>query len=415
MDWAITAGKRSGIVTTTSITDATPACLYAHSPNRSYECDSRIPIGLRATYSDIARQLIEQAPGNLLNVIMGGGKHMMGSTDPLIVRNQPKFSGSVESYCRRTDGRNLISEWLALNVSSTSSARKFVRNAAELEAIDAENVDHVLGLFADHHMSYSAVRDRSLATGEPTLADMTRRAIDMLHRNGSSASTGFVLVVEGGRIDHAHHQNYARLALQEMIEFDKAVETAINATTATADGTLADTLIIVTADHSHAMTLNGYPTRGNDILGFVNEATATGPYETLSYANGPGFDAHRLSANQLANGVLARDETWRLVDSIDDFERDSPIYQHQAMISLEDETHGGEDVPVYAHGPGARLIAGAFEQNYVAYAISYASCIGPMRNENAKCAQNGSLMVKAGALKWVYLLVTSIVCWRSML
>lgn len=68
------------------------------------------------------------------------------------------------------------------------------------------------------------------------------------------------LKVEGGLIDQAHHKNYARLALGESAEFDKAVEVAINMTG-------PDTLIIVTADHSHAFTMNGYAKRGNDILG----------------------------------------------------------------------------------------------------------------------------------------------------
>lgn len=68
------------------------------------------------------------------------------------------------------------------------------------------------------------------------------------------------LKVEGGLIDQAHHKNYARLALGEAAEFDRAIEVAINMTG-------PDTLILVTADHSHAFTINGYAKRGNDVLG----------------------------------------------------------------------------------------------------------------------------------------------------
>lgn len=88
---------------------------------------------------------------------------------------------------------------------------------------------------------------------------MTETAIRMLQKN----SNGFVLMVEGGRIDHAHHNNTPGLALSELIELDEAVEGAMKLTSSD------DTLIIVTADHSHAMTLNGYPDRGADILGKV--------------------------------------------------------------------------------------------------------------------------------------------------
>lgn len=67
--------------------------------------------------------------------------------------------------------------------------------------------------------------------------------------------------MEGGRIDHAHHKNYARLALDEAAEFDDAVKTVLDNTNP------EETLIIVTADHSHSFTINGYPLRNNDILG----------------------------------------------------------------------------------------------------------------------------------------------------
>jgi alkaline phosphatase len=72
---------------------------------------------------------------------------------------------------------------------------------------------------------------------------------------------GYVLMVEGGRIDHGHHANYAQMALHEASELDDAVAYAVSNTSP------ADTLIIVTADHSHSFTINGYPNRGNDILG----------------------------------------------------------------------------------------------------------------------------------------------------
>lgn len=107
---------------------------------------------------------------------------------------------------------------------------------------------------------------------------------------------------------------------------------------------MEETLIIVTADHSHSFSLNGYPSRGNDILGFGNnlDSPKTDAYETLSYVNGPGFFYHRRNDSKSVN------ETWRNVE--DDKTRGDPFYKHFAGIYLKDETHGGEDVGVYAIG-----------------------------------------------------------------
>lgn len=92
----------------------------------------------------------------------------------------------------------------------------------------------------------------------------------------------FFQYIPGGRIDHAHHDNYAHLALDETVEYSKAVKKAQSLTNE------EDTLIVVTADHAHTMTVAGYPSRGNDILGVVDTTKAMDgiPYTTISYANG---------------------------------------------------------------------------------------------------------------------------------
>ena len=117
-------------------------------------------------------------------------------------------------------------------------------------------LDYLLGLFSPGHMPYALERDQS-PTGTPTIKQMTAKAIEML----SNKPSGYVLMVEGGRIDHGHHANFAKMALHETAEFDDAIAYAAEHTNP------RDTLIIVTADHSHAFTINGYPVRGNDILG----------------------------------------------------------------------------------------------------------------------------------------------------
>jgi len=127
-------------------------------------------------------------------------------------------------------------------------------------------------------MRYEMERDQT-ADGEPSLEEMTEAAIKVLRKDPN----GFVLLVEGGRIDHAHHDNFAGMALHETLAFEKAIAKAIELLPK------EETLIMVTADHAHTLTINGYPTRGNPILGVVasNDTYGT-PYTTLLYGNGPG-------------------------------------------------------------------------------------------------------------------------------
>lgn len=95
------------------------------------------------------------------------------------------------------------------------------------------------------------VVEQQLESEEPTLSQMTDAAIDILSTN----ENGFFLFVEGGLIDSAHHDTHARLALDETSELSKAVEVARSRLNSD------DTLIVVTADHSHTMTYSGYPVR----------------------------------------------------------------------------------------------------------------------------------------------------------
>lgn len=124
-------------------------------------------------------------------------------------------------------------------------------------------------------MAYNLLANKTL---EPTLVEMVEKSIEVL----SKGNNGYYLFVEGGRIDWAHHFNQAHLALDETVMLSKAVARAMELTSRD------DTLIVVTSDHSHTMTLNGYPKRGSDILGHPKKASGDKmPYSTLSYANGP--------------------------------------------------------------------------------------------------------------------------------
>ena len=133
-------------------------------------------------------------------------------------------------------------------------------------------------------MEYEADRAKDKG-GEPSLAEMTEAAIKRLQQD----EDGFVLMVEGGRIDHAHHEGNAARALEDYVAFDAAIKKALELTSR------EDTLIVVTADHSHTFIISGYPKRGNPILGLAvdvdGEMMTGGRRQALydaGYANGPG-------------------------------------------------------------------------------------------------------------------------------
>lgn len=125
-----------------------------------------------------------------------------------------------------------------------------------------------------------------------------------------------------------------------MAELDDAIAAALRQIN------LQETLIIVTADHSHAFTMNGYPIRGNDILGLTTSTGSKTKFETLSYANGPGFNYHRINESRES---VDTESTWRNLEN-NNPEKSNPFYKHFASRYLKDETHGGEDVGVYAIG-----------------------------------------------------------------
>eukprot|EP00057_Strongylocentrotus_purpuratus_P020470 XP_011674944.1 PREDICTED: intestinal-type alkaline phosphatase 1-like [Strongylocentrotus purpuratus] len=205
---------------------------------------------------------------------------------------------------------------------------------------------------------------------DPSLADMTEKAIRILQKE----EKGFFLAVEGGRIDHAHHAGNAYNALGDTIAISYAVAKALEITD---DG---DTLIIVTADHAHTMGIAGYPDRGNPVLGLSGyDGSDKLPYTTLGYLNGPGGDAVRDSYINTGMRTIFNDS----IDTVIRFNYSSYFfsiitenrdYKQEAIVPLSSETHGGDDVAIYASGPRAHLFHGVQEQNYIAHVMRNAGC-----------------------------------------
>lgn len=240
--WAQKAKKSTGLVTTARVTHASPAGVYAHTANRQWENDFKVKANNCSTEvnPDIAVQLLENPEGRNLKVVLGGGRAQFRDVNASDEEGKPGY---------RTDGRDLIKEWLEIQ-RDYGRTSKYVWSRKALQNLNTEKTDYLLGLFTPDHIPFHGDRRRQhLEDSIPSLTEMTVAAIKMLKKE----KNGYFLFVEGARIDMAHHETKARKALEETEEFANAVQTARNMTSE------EDTLIIVTSDHSHTMTINGYP------------------------------------------------------------------------------------------------------------------------------------------------------------
>ncbi|WP_223620425.1 alkaline phosphatase [Lysobacter sp. ESA13C] len=357
---AASSGLATGVVTTTRVTHATPGATFSHSADRNWENDMDLPEKAKAEgCADIARQMIESPYGTGPDVLLGGGRGNFMTVE----QRDPEYDDKVG---QRLDGRDLIATWKQRHPGGS-----YVWNAKQFAA--APKDQPLFGLFEPDHMQFSHDRPQDGA-GEPSLAEMTTAAIERLKR--IKGDKGFVLLVEGGRIDHAHHLGNAYRALTDTIALSEAVEAANQATSAD------DTLILVTADHSHTLSFVGYPVRGNPMLGKVRGSSgeegdpgdyardALGmPYTTLSYSNGPGYVGasaqqpegphrypHTVSGTQMAE--KGRPDLSK-VDTA------HPDYMQEALVPTNAETHGGDDVGIWARGPGSDAVRGSVEQNTI--------------------------------------------------
>jgi alkaline phosphatase len=137
--------------------------------------------------------------------------------------------------------------------------------------------------------------------------------------------------------------------------------------------------VVVTADHSHTMTIAGYPKRDNPILGVVVDVDGKKvlagdgkPYTTLGFANGPGGVFPSLKEGETASAALPAG----IRPDLSDVDTEAHDFIQQSGVPLASETHGGEDVAIYASGPQAYLFGGTVDENYIYHVLSKASGLG---------------------------------------
>jgi alkaline phosphatase len=244
LEYSKARGKSTGLVTTTYLTHPTPACFGAHDTSRNN----------RNTIADDYRR--ETRP----NVLFGGGSYGMDVLD------------------------------------SATAGYTVVTDYASMQALDTENVDMVSGEFGIGHMPY----EPDLGS-LPHLSEMTATALSIL----DNEPNGFFLMVEGGRIDHACHENNIQQAILETLEFDNAVQVAIDWAVGR-----TDTLILVTADHETGW-LTVLANNGAGVLPTVNWGRIGGQLTTHSAANVPVY-AWGVNA-EMVFGVMDNTEMFGLV------------------------------------------------------------------------------------------------------
>ena len=254
-EMAMARGKSVGVITTTSVTDATPAAFLAHAGSRNEE-------------AGIAGQI---AAGGA-TVVMGGGR----------------------KYFKREDGKDLIEE----------ARGKGFDVVFDKEALRAHQGGRVLGLFADGDLPYEGEK---VAYETPSLTEMFDAALRML----TADPDGFVLVVEGGLIDHAEHENLLGAALDELLWMDSTLGHAMDYQRS--DSTLT---IVVTADHN---------------------------------TGGPAFTS-----------------TERGYPPADDMEA---LIREGTYLRWLSGNHTSTMVPLFAHGPGEVLFSGIRDNTYINHAI----------------------------------------------
>lgn len=343
-EMAETLGMATGAITTARLTHATPGATYAHIANRDWESDADMPPeAVSAGCADIARQLVEMSYGDGLEVAMGGGRsYFLPDT-----MSDPE---NTDKKGKRKDGKDLTKAWL----DRYGDKGAYVWNSEQFAAVDTAATDHLLGLFEPSHMRYEHNRPTDKA-GEPSLAEMTEKTIDILSRDPD----GYVLLIEGGRIDHASHESNAYRTLSDGVAMNEAVKAVLRKVD------LDETLVVVTGDHSHTLTIAGYAKRGNPILGIsvgVDDEPIYGEdgktYTTIGFANGPGG-----ADKPVERPMLTSEETTK------------PDFVQHSLVPLGSETHGGEDLGIYAIGPWAHLFQGTVEENYTFHVMNYAAKI----------------------------------------
>ena len=318
LEAASAAGYATGLVATSRITHATPAAFAAHVESRADE-----------------EEIAAQFPDSGVDLLFGGGLSV--------------FDGNPAA------GDDLLA---AMAASGWATAR----TRAGYDALDALPAAAVL---APSHLAYEIDRGE---TDQPSLAEMTAKALDLLAASPGGRERGFFVMVEGSRIDHAGHANDPAAHLRDVLAYDAAVAAALD--WARRDG---NTLVVSTADHE-----TGGMTLGRDGAYVWDPApllAATASFEAMTARLAAGDDPAAVVRQGLAldelppgtedaiRGAVASGDPYALGPVVRD------LISQPAGVGWTTGGHTAVDVGLYAWGPGARLFHGRMANDAVGRAL----------------------------------------------
>ena len=336
------AGMAVGFITTARITDATPAGIYGHVPDRKME-------------NLLADQLVEFMP----DVAMGGSlRH---------------FIPKGEKKSKREDDKNLVE-------AMKTKGYTYVAHAANLKAVDLAKCEKLFGLFAMSNMAYDIDRQNDAKLGaQPTIADMTRATLAIVARNPK----GFFVMIEGGRIDHACHTHDLKASIEDTIAFDAAVEAALDF-----QKSHPDVLVLVTADHETGGLGLG---RGAEYacnvpavepikhsLEYITKHVEKNPDKVADIVKSAGFEL-----TEAEQAILAKNAAETKTGSVVQFTDGDPktydkyaspwisyalgqIESERAKVGWTTYAHTEQPVITYAAGPGSSEFSGHYDNTDIA-------------------------------------------------
>ena len=329
LEGARLTGRATGLVATANIQHASPAAFSAHTFDRG-------------RYNDIGEQQVYQ---DIDVVLAGGEQHLLPMADGRGVRQDN------EDLVRVLQGKGY----------------DFVRTRAQMHAASGTKL---FGMFARDDMVYDLDRAQ-FAPDQPSLAEMTRKAIDVLSRSEKGQRHGFFLFVEGSKVDWAAHANDPAGVISDLAAYDEAVKVALDF--ARADG---QTLIISTSDHGNGGLTIGrreatrYATTDDDSLVTpLRRATLTGEGLARLMAQDKS-EAHirdvlarhwgvqDLSAQEVQAIQTAPPQTWLQYVL-------GPMLSSRAGVGWTTNGHTGGDPFLYSFGPGQ--VSGLWENTALAH------------------------------------------------
>ncbi|KAK2757037.1 hypothetical protein FQN54_005006 [Arachnomyces sp. PD_36] len=328
------AGYMTGLVVTTRITDATPACFAAHVNQRGYE-------------DRIAEQEVGEHPlGRVVDLMLGGGRCFF-------------LPNTTEGSCR-SDDRDII-ELAKDNQFNYIDDRKAFD---ALEGGDSVSLP-LLGLFAERNFPYEIDR-RHVDDVYPSLEEMARTALKALSDATKDSDQGFFIMIEGSRIDHAGHGNDPAAQVHEVLAYDRAFAAALEFL----ENDDTDGVLVSTSDHetgglAAARQLHeSYPEYVwyPEVLANASYSSEQLGYEVGDYLDGPGKDDDQSTQRKhirkyiVEEGLGIKDSTDKEIDSLIDGGGSyalADIISRRAQIGWSTHGHSAADVSIFASSPKA--------------------------------------------------------------